>query len=626
MDFRSLPDRADHPRYTRRLRDIEHLLRQKKERLVEEGMLKDRATAADDFWWFCRRFTSFQTYKIDDEPGHPRFGSLWIDHPFCFWLARTYQEVLIEPQEGWVWIKTHRLSFKTTFAVALCLWIHSVDESTGTYPRTLGLSRTIGLWTHKLEQIGAGMSRGLLGMLQTDRLRDHFPQFRNLQEGTKQGYVVDRPPGPRDQSLHIQSIAASPESVHPDIYILDDVITGKLRGNVEQIAKIAKNISDVAALMTPSAPVIVINTPKDKADPLVAREADGLFSRVISQAATSGGDFTPRGQANLHTAKHYARQRQQVNDDSIYFPEFELEFRERAGTLFSWSWIKEYDQSPEELAASSPFINIIVDGASGKRRSDFTVIRVITWTAHNAWANLELIRERVGASKAMQILLGRDRSDPTTEWIERGAPGWRAYTPGCVGLVEKWMQYDSKLCIWFDDTADWRATFAEHVRLRRITFGGRMPTVRAWPQPKIMRTGTQKAKREGFTKSSKIADLEPAYQQGRAAYPRHGFGHGSYNGLSGGPDQRDTKKQFREDEFERKEVGKDLPFDDMLDTEALLVLPQAFSQMRRPAEGSGIQIGGVVFPVPTVNNPFGLPGGGAMMPGMMPGKTWVSIL
>lgn len=632
MDFRSLPPRPDHPRYKQRLKAINSLLDARQERLVEDGMWMDRHTADDDFWWFCKRFTSFSTYKVA-ERGHEMDGKLWIDHPYTFWLCRIYQELIVEPQEGWCWVEIHRLGLKTTTALALCLWIHSVDESAGTYPRTLGLSQTVGLWTHKAEDIGTGMGRGLLAEIQTDKLRDSYPQFRNLREGTKQGYVVERPPGPREQSLTIQSILTAAESKHPGVYLFDDVVTARLRGNVEQIAKIKKNLSDIAALMTPDSPCIVFNTRKDPSDPIIAREAEGLFARVIRQSATKGGDFTGRGadaKPNLHTAAFYRRRRTEIADDSIYFPEFELEFRERAGTLFSWSWMREYDQRPEDVARSSPYINIIIDGAGGTKGSDFTVIRVITWTAHNAWANLDLIRERIGSSKCMQILLGRDKDDTTTDWIERAVnDSWRPYCPGGVGIVEKWLQFDPHLTIWFDDhgNANWRETFLDQARLRRINFGGKMPQVRAWPEVHILRDGGSKQKRSGFTKYTKIHALEPAYQQGRAAYPRAGFGHGSYNGLAGF-DKRDTLEQFKRDEFERLKLGEQLPFDDMLDTEALLVLPQAYTQMRRPAEGSGYQLGGISFPAATVENPYGLPGGPnyGTIDSMNRGRTWVSIL
>lgn len=631
MDFRSLPPRPDHPRYKQRYKAIQSLLDARQDRLVEDGMWMDRHTADDDFWWFCKRFTSFSNYRVS-EIGHPMDGKLWIDHPYTFWLTRLYQELIVEPQEGWTWIKIHRLGLKTTTAIALCLWIHSIDGEGGDYPRWLGLDKTIGLWTHKQDEVGTSMGRGTLGMLQTNRLKDHYPQFRDLQEGTKQGYTVGRPAGAREQSLTIESILTSPESLHPGIYLLDDIITAKLRNNVDQIARIRKNISDIVSLMPPDAPVIVFNTPKDKADPLMEREREGLFARVITQAATVGGDFTGRGadaKPNLHTAKHYREKRRQQNDDSIYFAEYELEFRERAGTLFSWSWMREYEQRPEEVAANSPYVNIIVDGAGGTKGSDFTVIRVITWTAHNAWANLDLIRERIGSSKCMQILLGRDPEDATTEWIERPVTdSWRPYCPGGVGLVEKWLRYDPTLTIWFDDhgNANWRETFLDQCRLRRINFGGKMPNVRAWPEVHAqIRAGAQK--KGGFNKYAKIHALEPAYQQGRAAYPRAGFGHGSYNGLAGF-DNRDTAKQFREDEFERLTLGEQLPFDDLLDTESLLVLPQAYTQMRRPAEGSGYQLGGVSFPSCTTENPWGLPGGPnyGTIDSMKTGRTWVSLL
>jgi hypothetical protein len=612
MDFRDLPDRPDHPRYAKRYRDIEHLLRQRKDRLVEEGMWMDRFSAEDDFWWFCKRFTSFSTNKID-ERGHPLHGELWINHPYTFWLARIYQEVYCEPQGGWVWIKIHRYGIKTTLALAWCLWIHAVDAS-----------ETIGLWTHQLEKIGSGMGRGALAELQTPRLTDHFPQYRNLREGTKGGYVVDRPAGAREDSLSINSIMAAPESLHPRVFLFDDIITSKIAGNVDQIAKIGRNISDIALLMPPDSPVLCCNTPKDKADPLIVREREGLFARVISQAATLGGDFTPAGEPNLHTRKYFEQRRKETNDDSKYFMEFELEFRERAATLFAWSWIREYHERPEDLAKAAPYINIIVDGAKGSEKSDFSVIRVFTWTAHDAWATLDLIRERVGSSKIMQILLGRDKSDPTTDWIEE----W--YAPKGVGVVEKWMQIDPELTIWFDEHGNqgWLQTFLDHVRLRSIRFaGGRMPKVRKWPEIHKTRNSTKDA-RAGYTKAWKIQELETPYQAGRVAYPARGFGHGSYNGLAGGRDPRDVLQQFREDEFERMALGEKLPYDDMLDTEAVINLPQAQIHMRRPAKGQGYQLGGVEFPAPTVDNPWGLPGGGnaSMIGANMAGKTWVSLL
>jgi len=627
VEFSSLPASPSDARYTYRLRDIERLLKAKPERLVEEGMLMDRATADDDFYWFCRRFTSFQNYKITEQ-GHPLRGQLWIDHPYSFAMCRIYQETLVEPLDGWVWIKVHRYGLKTTLALALCLWIHSIDDTAGGFHRNLGLSRTIGLWTHNQGKIGTGMGRGALAQLQTERLRDHYPQFRNLREGTTQGYVVDRPAGPREQSLFIQSILAAAESKHPDIYLLDDVVTAQLRGNVEQIARISNNISDIAALMTPDCPVIVFNTPKDKADPLIQRERDGLFARVITQAAMLGGDFTPAGEANLHTERYFARRRREIRNDQIYFAEFELEFKETAETLLSWDWIPLYEQTPEELARAHPYVNIVVDGAGGGARSDFTVIRVATWIGNDTWANLDLIRERMGASKTMQLLLGRDPQDASSGWIDS------FYGHNGVGLVERWMRIDPQLIIWFDDhgNAGWIDTFQEMMRLRRVRFsGGREPTIRKWPQihrnhqAAVTKSDGTRSSGSGSNKLWKIRALETPYQRGLIRYPRAGFGHGTYNGLGGAQDLRDTMVQFREDEFERLALGQKLPFDDMLDTEALLNMSQAQIQMRRPSKAAGgVTAGGIEYPPATVDNPFGVPLGAMLGQQKRGERSWLS--
>lgn len=561
----------------------------------------DRATAEDDLWWFLKRFTSFSTYRIT-ELGHPMKGELFIDHPFAFWLCRRFQECYVEPQNGWVWFKIHRLGLKTNTLLGSFLWVHCRDAS-----------KTILLLTHKADEIGTGMGRGLLADLKTDRLMDYWPQIRNLQEGTKQGYVVDRPAGPREQSLTITGILSSMASSHPDIVALDDIVTDKLRGNVEQIARIKQNVSALAALMTPDCPTIVCNTPWDEADPLVQRENDGLFSRVFAQSATSGGDFTSAGEANLHTAKHYAARRTQINDDSIYFPQFELTFHKQSSILFDWRTMVEYTEDPEEIARKSPYINIIVDGAKGREDSDFTVIRVITWTSHDSWANLDLIRERVGSSKAMQILLGRDVTDPSSGWVED------MYCRNGAGIVDRWLSIDKDLVIWFDDSGNqgWYDTFKEMIRMRGIKFAnGRKPSVRQIPEIHQGR---------GSTKAWKIGKLDIPYQQGKAAYPARGFRHGSHAGLTG-PDDRDTLKQFRQDEFDRMQLGKLPPFDDMLDTESLCVLEQAVSVMRRPRKGggAGFSYKGAEYVPCTVKNPFGIPGGGA--PANQPtGKTWVSM-
>jgi hypothetical protein len=617
VEFRQLPARPDHPRYAARLKTIEGLLKQRKDRLVEEGMILDRATAEDDLWWFCKRFTSFNCYRVA-EVGHPMRGSLWIDHPFVFWACRQYQGVYVEPDgsdfwpngtRGWVWIKFHRLAIKTTLLLASFLWLHARDEA-----------ETILLATHKADEVGSGMGRGLLADLQTPLLTDTWEQFRYMQEARKQGYVVDRLPGPREQSLMVASIVASVTSVHPGRYAFDDAVSDKLRDNPDQIAKISKNISAYAALMPPDASVIVCNTPWDEADPWVQREKEGLFAKVVRQGATTGGDFTPPGEANMHTRKYFDLQRKKINDDSLYFPQYELVFYRSAAVLFDWAWIKEYHEEPEELARQSPYINIIVDGAKGTQGGDFTVIRVITWTGHDRWANLDLIRERIGVSKAMQILLGRDKNDPTTRWIEE------AYTPGGVGVVERWMKIDPMLTVWFDDHANagWIDSFAEHIRLRRIKFNGKAPTVRKWPEVHQTRNSS-KEKRAGYTKFWRIRQLEGPYQQGKVAYPAKGFGHGSWNGITDGPDGRDVKVQFQQDEFNRMKLDALPTHDDMLDAESIIALPQTQAHMRRPAQGSGYQLGGMEFPVPTVNNPFGLPGGGhGIMAGKDEGRSWLS--
>ncbi len=628
MEFRALPSRPDHPRYLKRIREIDHLLLQRKERLVEEGMLKDAAMAVDDLWWFCLRFTSFASFKIA-EKGHPLQGHLWIGHPFIFWLARQYQAVYDAPagdefwlggEPGWVWFKIHRAALKTTLLLASFLWLHARDEMD-----------TILLATHKADEIGSGMGKGMLAEIQSPRLKDSFEQFRNMREERMLGYTLDRPAGPREQSLMVASIMVSAASVHPNRFAFDDAVSDKLIDNPGQIAVVGKNISSYVSLMPPDASVIVCNTPYDSADPWIEREKAGLFARVITQAATSGGDFTPAGEPNMYTRKHFDIIRKQTKNDSIYFPQFELVFHKSAAEVFDWAWMKEYHEDPEELARQSPFINIIVDGAKGGRKSDFTVIRVITWTAHDAWANLELIRERVGLTKTMQILLGRDLSDPTTRWIEEATPGGsRAYSQHGVGVVERWMQIDPNLTIWFDDhgNAGWKETFLEHVRLRTITFaGGKVPIVRAWPEVHKLRTGSEKAERAGYTKLWRIRQLEEPYQQGRVAYPAKGFGHGCWNGVAGGPDTRDTKTQFQQDEFNRMKLEATPANDDMLDSESVLVLKEAQAQMRRPAKGTGFKFGGKVYPVPTIENPFGLPVS-AIMPRMnsQGGRTWVSLL
>jgi hypothetical protein len=603
MDFRSLPSAPDDPRYAKRLRDIMSLLRNRKERLIEEGMLMDRATAEDDLWWFCLRCTSFESYRVA-ERGHPMEGELWIYHPFAFWLCRQVQEIYEEPQGGWVWIKIHRYGIKSTVVLASCRWVHSRNASA-----------TIGFWTAKQEDLGENFGRGLLAEIEHPRLQAYFPQFRNMSEAKKTGYVVDRPAGPREQSLTISSILTALVSAHPDIFILDDVVSDRLRGNVEQIKRVGDNISALAAMITPDAPVLVCNTPQDEADPLISREKDGLFAKVIYQSATEGGDFTPAGTANLHTLKFYSARRREIKNDPMYYAQFELKFVKGAGTLFDWSWMTEYNETPEQLAELSPYINIIIDGAKGTKGSDFAIVRVITWTGHDRWATLDLIRERVGQSKIFQILLGRDKTDTTSKWVED------VYCKGGIGLVEKWMKIDKSLVLWFDGQGNsgWKANFEEMARVRGIQFpGGKMPLCREWPEIH---------KGKGETKKWKISQLESHYQRGCAAYPAKGFHHGSVNGLAGGPDDRDTKKQFKEDEFDRMQLSGDLPFDDMLDTESNLVMEKVLKLMRRPKKGGGYSFNGIEYPAVTVNNPWGLPGGGKLVNpgGFEGGRTWLSM-
>jgi hypothetical protein len=603
MNFRDLPSAPDDPRYLARLRAINSLLRNKKDRLVEQGMLMDRATAEDDLWWFCKRMTSFESYRVS-ERGHPMEGELWIDHPFAFWLCRQIQEFYAEPLDGWTWIKCHRFSLKTTIALAAVRWRHALNES-----------RTVGLWTAKQEDLGDNMGRGLLEEIKHARLQAYWPQFRNLPEAKKTGYVLDRPAGPREQSLTVSSILTALVSAHPDDYLLDDVVSDRLRGNIEQIARVGNNISALAAMMPPDAPVLVLNTPQDEADPLIVREKQGLFAKVVYQSATEGGNFTPAGKPNLHTRKYFAHQRRQIKNDPMYYAQFELRFVKGAGTLFDWSWMPEYHETAEKLAEMSPYVNIIIDGAKGTKGSDFAIIRVVTWTGHEQWATLDLIRERVGQSKIFQILLGRDKTDGTSGWIDS------FYLKDGIGLVEKWMRIDKNLTLWFDGQGNsgWAENFREMARIRGVQFpGGKMPTVREWPE---IHRG------KGETKKWKIGMLEGFYQRGCAAYPLRGFGHGSVNGLAGAADLRDTKQQFREDEFDRMQLSVDLPFDDMLDTESNLVMEKVLKLMRRPKKGGGYTLNGKEYPVATIANPWGLPGGARPVPssGFEGGKSWVSM-
>jgi hypothetical protein len=323
-----------------------------------------------------------------------------------------------------------------------------------------------------------------------------------------------------------------------------------------------------------------------------------------------GGDFVPSGTPNLHTKAFFERVRRDTKDDALFYRQMEFRFDNDQSLQFDKSWLVDYDKPPEEIAKASPYIHIVVDGAKGTKHSDFAVIRIITWIAHDRWANLDLIRERVGVSAIMQILLGRDETDATSGWIER------LYCPRGVGLVEKWMKIDPKLTVWFDDqgNTDWAGIFREMIRLRGVRFtGGRIPDVKAWP--------TVHRSRES-TKLSLIEDLDSHYQQGHAAYPRK-FGHGSFKGLLG-EDRRDTRQQFEEDEYLRKRLGDLPPHDDMLDTEAQLGLKKFQEAMRRPRKGISL-FGGVEAPVPTTRNPWGIPGGEIPLETGMEGRTWLSL-
>lgn len=618
MDFADLPGSPDDLRYLKRIKAVDNLLKAKQDRLVEEGMLMDRFTAEDDFYWFLLRFTSFadpnlrspgaarQGFRIT-ERGHPLRGKLWIEHPFMFWYARELQRIIAEPPDGPVWVCMHRIAYKSTLMQLFIPWLHTRNEL-----------ETCALWTHSVDKIGSNMGRVVLDLAQGAVLVAHWPQF-DMREAKNLGYMLDRPPGPRDQSFSVYSILGSIESIHPGWFFLDDVVTQALRGNVEQIAKVSQRISAIAAAMPPDANMVCANTPWDESDPLMTRAKDGWFGRIIEQWATEGGRvlekingsmvevgqaFSRRGEANLHTASYFEGQRVKINDDSIFYPQFEGKFFKSPTVLFDWNTMRIYEEDPLALAKASPYIAIIVDGAGGGKGADFCAIRVITWTAADAFANLDLIRERIGQTFALQLLLGRDETDASSEWIPATYPRY-----GKMGIVEYWMAVDPQLVVWFDDNtaAGWAAAFAEHKRLRRIRFGGDGPLVRKWPEVHMNR-------REGAsTKEWLIRGLERWYAQGRIAYPKlvseggKGFGHGSRFGLTGSSDERDTGDQFRSDEFSRMDLGKLPPFDDMLDTERVATMEKVMSLMRRPAVGGGYTFGEKTFPAPTIDNPWGMP-------------------
>jgi hypothetical protein len=634
MEFSALPDSPDSPRYAARAKAVASLLKAKEGRLVEEGMWMDRRTAEDDFWWFLWRFTTFADPELRNpgcgrsgyrirERRHPLRGRLWVEHPWVHWLARQYQRLQADPAEGPVWIKAHRESFKTTLLLLFISWLHARDEM-----------ETAAVWTHSVDKIGANMGRGALENLQMGVLGDHWPQFRVLKAGTALGYTLDRPPGPKDQSFSVFSILAAIESVHPTWAFLDDVVSDRLRGNIEQIARVDGKIAAIIAALPPEAPLVFANTPHDEADPLMQRQREGGFGRIIEQWATEGGRvlereggrmveypaFTPRGEPNLRTRAFFEAKRADMRNDSIYFPQFEGIFHKSGTVLFDWEKIRKYEEKPEEIAKNSPFLNIFIDGAGGGKGADFMVIRVTAWTAHDAWANLELIRERVGQTVAMQLLLGRDETDPRTGWLPETYPRYLKR-----GVVEYWMEFDPQLTVWFDDNtaAGWREAFLEHIRLRQIRFAnGKVPTVKKWPEVHVAAQGERP---KDFGKAWHIRRLEHYYSQGKAAYPKAGFGHGSMYGLAGGQDKRDTLLQFKEDEFSRMELGGLPPFDDMLDTERVMCMEKATAQMRRPAKGGGFRYGEREFPAVTMRNPWGLPQTWFQQREQTGGRRWMTM-
>lgn len=544
------PSSPDHRDY----REISAFIEQLKKENPVLGMAWFAALAEKDFWLWQRDVMSLGKLKIDD-PGHRRRGKPWVMEPAFFDFMREVQEIF-DKHLSPALIYAGRGMFKSSAAQkGGILWFLAKDRST-----------THAVHTHREDKTGVRFGKDLIDEIEKNPvLQDHWPQFRNCPElAVKQITVALRPPGMREPSFALFGILSSAASGHYTHHWNDDVVAPEEHSPVV-LAEIDSRISMAAFTGHDNTQKTFIGVPSCELDPVYLRLKRGnFFKRVIRRPGIEPGGVYP-----LRSKKYYDQLRMEVREDH-FASQVLLKIVPPGNVYFKTEWLRRYSTTPEQ-AAQGCRIAIKVDPAEGKKLgkkklSDYLVIEVEAFTFDRRRRSLDLFRERISMTEAMDLLLG---PLPGEEGLEENE--WKLRAAGRRGLVGKWQRYDPNLTLWVENVgaSGFDATIRREMHIRKKQDSG----TPVCPVREL---------RSNVKKEERIATAQPDYRQGVMEFPavswvrsdgtqEIGYGHGGFTT----DDPRDVLSQFINDEYKLWSLSGDILNDDMLDLKAWASQPAA---------------------------------------------------
>jgi len=544
----SLPSSPDSPEFLDRLDDWQ--LCPDPERKIAKG----RSFAEDDYYAYLKYFSTFRNFRIA-EPGHPRNGGLWVDEALVVEVARKWQ---LDYESGTdnVWWNLPRFHFKSELLNKnASIWI------------TLRIpQKTTLILTYKVDTVGIKMFSGIKRELEQNTvIHEHWPDVvptnpeANCPTWTRTQLTVLREPGPNDPTIQIASIKKSPTSGHFDNIIVDDFEVAETVQSEEEIEAAVEDVEDVTALQSFDTRKWFVGTIWDADGPQMKLFRRGYFIRRQGPWSCYGED----GEPVLHSKKFLRKWRREYG--KYKFSCQMLGTPEAKGDqYFQLEHLHRYQNSPIEERKGKTVI-ALVDPAGGKvtrgkRRGDRATIRIYGLGEDKKIYALDLWSERISMTEAADLLFGPQADE------EGRIPDSRAWMPR-QGLIRRW----GIKTVYVEDFAV--TGWYEHLRTERERRKYRAARFVALPPQ-----GWQ-----FWSKETRIAALQPLYENEEILYPEDGFGHACQHDPS-----QDILQKFLSEQFTKwvnGEADGGLVHDDDLDTEAWLAQPEVKRLLRYPVSG-----------------------------------------
>lgn len=488
-----------------------------------EARGKFRLVCEADFWFYLRYASTFGNFVISDR-SHPRYGTLWAEHPWIFDRCRDIQKSWEARESGifWNWPRYH---FKTTLLTGhhTC-WALMRDPS-----------ETFLLLTYKVDETGESMYDTVRDELEKNlKLRAHWPDVLTdaaIKGFTKKSLTIGRPLGPKEPSVSVHSLDKLPTSFHGSTIKIDDAV---VRETVRSQLMIDSTLGAMRALTFLGADDTVkwwIGTIWDQYDPYMRSLSDGRFARRdwwTPYFRVDGEQNEPPKKPEsvepiLRSERMLGEWEKDCADPYVWSCQMWGWPVAREEQVFDPSWLARYRNTPKEEAEGKE-VHFFVDTAGEGKSGDRKVIYVQGLGYDRLRYSLDLHRETwqlVDLIDNLFVLVRYWR--PKMVWIEQ------VWDKGTLVAIKQDMEH------------------------RRFRFN-----IKALPD-------TKKPKTE------RIKLLQVAQRNAQIIWPQDGFGHGSKSLR----DPRDTLKQFIDDEYRMwTPTPNSVMYDDMLDAVAWSIQPE----------------------------------------------------